>query len=461
MTTKLVMIFLFLSADKMTVTFETSMTTNSFYNTSLGDRILDNVTDWPSKEDFSIISPDSARRNTARALMRVRSANQNDDWFILVIMYMTQIVIPVGLVLNMICVAGFVKSKLARTPTAIKVISLAIVRIINLIALFAQSSAGSRFIGIPNLAAINNVTCAGALYLGTFGGIFTGWLMSAAAVERFCYVTFPLKVKAWNLYRKSKIMISVLLVVSLALPVYHFWCFHLRIIDHVGLRFCLREPKMPNEFCVVCSTASHIISSMIPAFTILVFSILMGIGLYTSRADRQEMGGNNKNNMEFRITVMLLIEATVFMIVRLPLVVLVPLHQVQGPNHPVIGDALRFCAFLIPLNHSTSFFVYVGLLPEFRQSIAKMMKPLIRCCPCGTGSKKLEPPIGLSEYVSKTDFSTLNVIGNEQNSVADPGFPRWAGTSHWVWAKNPLFGKISAKNCMKMKEVGLRGGTRP
>ena len=37
----------------------------------------------------------------------------------------------------------------------------------------------------------------------------------------------------------------------------------------------------------------HIISSMIPAFTILVFSILMGIGLYRSRADRQEMGVDN------------------------------------------------------------------------------------------------------------------------------------------------------------------------
>ena len=101
-----------------------------------------------------------------------------------------------------------------------------------------------------------------------------------------------------------------------------------------------------------------------PMFTILIFSILMGIGLYRSRDDRQEMGGNNNNNMEFRVTAMLLTEATVFMIVRLPLVVLVPLHQVHGPSHPVIGDALRFCAFLIPLNHSTSFFIYVGLLPE-------------------------------------------------------------------------------------------------
>ena len=113
-----------LSAKKMTVTTETAMTTNSFYNTSLGDGILDttrNVTDWPSKKDFNITPPDSAKSNDARTLMRMNSANQTDDWFNLVIMYMTQIVIPMGLVLNIMCVAGFVKSKLARTTTAIKI----------------------------------------------------------------------------------------------------------------------------------------------------------------------------------------------------------------------------------------------------------------------------------------------------------------------------------------------------
>ena len=39
------------------------------------------------------------------------------------------------------------------------------------------------------------------------------------------------------------------------------------------------------------------------------------------------------------------------------------------------------------------------------------------------------------------------------NSVADPGFPIWAGVL--------LFDRIFAENCMKMKEIGLRGGGRP
>ena len=47
-------------------------------------------------------------------------------------------------------------------------------------------------------------------------------------------------------------------------------------------------------------------------------------------------------------------------------------------------------------------------------------------------------------------------------SVVDPGFPGGGGGANpRVWGKNLLFGKIFAKNCMKMKEIVLGGGARP
>ena len=46
-------------------------------------------------------------------------------------------------------------------------------------------------------------------------------------------------------------------------------------------------------------------------------------------------------------------------------------------------------------------------------------------------------------------------------SVTDSGFPqRRGGVNPCVWGENLLFGKIFAENCTKMKEIGLRGGTR-
>ena len=35
------------------------------------------------------------------------------------------------------------------------------------------------------------------------------------------------------------------------------------------------------------------------------------------------------------------------------------------------------------------------------------------------------------------------------------------GANSWVWGKNLLFGKIFVKHCIKMKEIGPRGGARP
>ena len=41
--------------------------------------------------------------------------------------------------------------------------------------------------------------------------------------------------------------------------------------------------------------------------------------------------------------------------------------------------------------------------------------------------------------------------------MADPGVPRRGAANIWVWLNNLLFGKIFAENCMKMKEIWLKG----
>ena len=57
-------------------------------------------------------------------------------------------------------------------------------------------------------------------------------------------------------------------------------------------------------------------------------------------------------------------------------------------------------------------------------------------------------------------FCTDNVAYFTVQSVADPGFLSRGGNP-WIWAEKLLFGKIFAKNCTKMKEIGPRGGTHP
>ena len=56
--------------------------------------------------------------------------------------------------------------------------------------------------------------------------------------------------------------------------------------------------------------------------------------------------------------------------------------------------------------------------------------------------------------VGDVDESTIQTLCEYGfgGSVADPGFPNL-----WVQGENLLFSKIFAENCMKMKEIGLRG----
>ena len=45
--------------------------------------------------------------------------------------------------------------------------------------------------------------------------------------------------------------------------------------------------------------------------------------------------------------------------------------------------------------------------------------------------------------------------------MADQEFPRWASANPWVLGENRLFGKnLNSANCMKMKDIGPRGGAR-
>ena len=58
-------------------------------------------------------------------------------------------------------------------------------------------------------------------------------------------------------------------------------------------------------------------------------------------------------------------------------------------------------------------------------------------------------------------FHTHDCYSTENSRIlaADPGFLRQGNP--WVRGKTVLFGKIFTKNCMKIKEIGSRGGACP
>ena len=170
---------------------ETAMTTEAFrkasvqrYSSSLG-----NVTVW-SSEDLTTASPRTDERNFTR--ITLNQSDQTNNPFNYVAMYLNMIFIPAGLILNVQCIAVLIKSKMARTSTAVEMVFLALADSINLITQFVLSSpVWSQYTDIPDLTIINDAMCAGSFCLALVGSLLSGMIMSVASIERFCCVTFP------------------------------------------------------------------------------------------------------------------------------------------------------------------------------------------------------------------------------------------------------------------------------
>ena len=357
------------------------MTTELFNNTTMQRACSSpgNATVWSSEDLTTASSRTDERIVTTITLNQPDQTNSPLDY---VSMYLNMLFIPVGLILNVQCIAVLIKTIMARTSTAVEMVFLALADSINLITQFVLSSpVWSQYSDIPDLTIINDIMCAGTFYLALVGSLLSGMIMSVATIERFCFVTFPLRIKTGDLYKKSKMVLLVLLVISLVLPIFHFWCYDLLVINDAGLTICLTTPIVPIEMCTISRVVLMIILiNIIPGLVILAFSILTGVGLYRSRARSQETGLNNNNSNDkrkFRITTMLLTEATIFLLSCVPFAIMVEINHIYHNRNPVLMDVLSSLSFLTTLNHSTNFVVYMIFLQQFRRSFAKMMLKMI------------------------------------------------------------------------------------
>ena len=344
-----------------------------------------NLTDWGTEDIITAVPTNDTNETTT--LIPADEVDASTYLFEYAVMCAELALMTLGLLLNTLCIAVFIKSKLAKTSVAIQMISLSIGDNVGLVAMFALNSAlWSKFIDIIDLTVINNITCATIFYSGTAVALFTGLLMSAATIERFYCVTFPLKVKVWNLRRKSKVWLPVLVVISLVMPIFRYFCHDVSVVGKDGTKSCSAFATLNNKmFCNNLEVAVLVIANVVCTLIILVLSILTGVMLYRSRARRQEMSVNNNNNnsnenREFRITAMLLTEATFFLVSRLSLAILVPTHQPKSLSIlalDTISKIFRVSGLLATLNHSTNFIIYLVFLSEFRRSFVSLM---MSCC---------------------------------------------------------------------------------
>ena len=294
-------------------------------------------------------------------------------------------IIPIGLILNILCFVIFIKSKTYQSATGIHLTYLALADNLVLVSIFMWShDVFSKYIDFPGMHTMSYVACVGPFYLSTVGVLWSGLLLSSATIERFISVAFPIRIRMWNLYYKSKILMLIYMVVSFGISGFGLLCLNIMLSKN-GQKSCV-ENRTHAKLCSVWNTVVYsTLSNGVCSFTIFVFTILTSVYLFKYKNKRAKLGQqdvNDSNNKEFQITLMLVTVATLFLILRLPEMILyqVMAYYRRANIYNSVYDTIIYIypifSLLIVLNHTINFVIYFVFLGSFRRTFVS----LFPCC---------------------------------------------------------------------------------
>ena len=310
--------------------------------------------------------------------------NQSNSVFAIITqvgMYSDLVITPMGVFVNFLSIAIFVKSRMAWTSVGLHLMYLAVADNLVLVSGFIGSTkTWHMFINIPDLWSSNIITYSGTYLSINVGFTWSGTLLASATVERFLAIAVPLLVKCWNIYHKSKILMGIYFILSLMLCSYGVPCFEMISMD--GTNVCTPSSKFEDMCYIGDMIVIGVIANGLCFTMILVFTILTTISLHKYKQKRADLGTLKDTGREIRITLMLVTVAVLFVVLRAEDIITYFL-SVYSESHKLsqtIIDTLHgiwpVFILLSNINHSINFIVYVIFLEDFRKTFAGMFS----CC---------------------------------------------------------------------------------
>ena len=285
---------------------------------------------WNNNSD--VIKNCSTRHNVTDSMIG-GTFDQSNPWSDIaarVAMYISFVIMPGGFLLNSVCLVIFVKSRIAKSATGIHLAFIAVADNVILVSLFLYNTKyWSEYTNIPNLRNYGFILCTGPHFAAAVGLLWTGILLASATIERFASVAFPLKVKMWNLYKKSTIMMVVYFVSACILTGYELLCYTMKTVFPNDEAECVYSEKYAKVCNIFDTIVNSVLSNGICFCLILIFTVLTSIFLHRAKRMRPQLGQktNSETNREFQITLMLVVVAILFLIFRIPEMIL---YQMRG-----------------------------------------------------------------------------------------------------------------------------------
>ena len=293
-------------------------------------------------------------------------------------------IIPVGTILNCLCLYIIIKSGIYKSGTGIHLLFIAIAdNVVILSSMFTDSSNTSR-VFLPLLFNNKVISCEFTFFTMLTGFLWSGLLLTSATCQRFLSVAFPLKMKTWNLYEKSKILMGVYIIASFGLNSLFLICLKSVKIEDGNWR-CFPVSKFQTLCRYNDIIVSTVLSNCLCSFLIFVFTILTSIFLFKQAKKRSHMLKDSDSSKEFQISLMLITVATLFLVLRLPEIVMFQVvsffagNSFQKSVPQILVDIYPFLWVPVELNHSINFFIYLIFLKSFRQQCIRLLPSCLRC----------------------------------------------------------------------------------
>ena len=286
--------------------------------------------------------------------------------------YGSIILIPTGIILNILSFIIFYKIKKYKSAPGSHIMCMAIADNCALLGIAAVEH--FNFNGhqtIPSIEDINLVLCKGSTVLLNAGPLWSGVLLASATVERYCCIAYPLKIKTWNFNKISKILNIMYFFVSFALNIPVGYDLHFETLYNET--YCIFPLGGITEIAdlVVNGVLSHVRVTLV----ILIFTCAMAIHLKKMKNNQKTLSQNMviRSSKEFVITTMLFAVACLFLVTRLPIVIVFEASRYLDTTEnfdlkswQLVAVSWNSAIVLLVINHSANFVIYIIFFKEFR-----------------------------------------------------------------------------------------------
>ena len=308
---------------------------------------------------------------TATELLK-SAKSMNDNVFAHIHMYGLIILIPLGIIFNSLSLIVFRISKDFSTSIGNHLKCISISDSIMLVGMLLTSTNEywEEKLGLPDIFSMNNFSCKMSMYVAKVGCISTGLIMTSATIERFLAIALPLKYRSWNTLRTSKIILSVFFILSIGIST--FVLFFREITEKGKCGVIEKHRKIYDLMYTIFPTAiaNGICGSVILIFTLMIIGLLFHQSRVRNALTNNSVGSNSKK--EIRVSVMLVSIASLFILLRFPKVIIMKLILANSGNPLLIQSVSKLVTFLIAVNHSVNFVIYMIFMESFRKTFCDM-----------------------------------------------------------------------------------------